>query len=97
MEVGIILIVFTVSVSLTCTGNYDALTPSDSGVQKRADIIRIDSMKTFGNLERPPVTFLHEKHTEALAKENKDCTACHPVENGRMVPKFKRLKSTAKQ
>jgi hypothetical protein len=54
-------------------------------------------MKAFGKLERPPVTFLHQKHTEALAKENKDCTACHLVENDRLVPKFKRLKSTVKQ
>jgi nitrate/TMAO reductase-like tetraheme cytochrome c subunit len=54
-------------------------------------------MKAFGKLERPPVTFLHQKHTEALAKENKDCTACHLFENNRPVPKFKRLKSNAKQ
>jgi hypothetical protein len=79
--IGIILIVFTVSICLTGTGIYGSIGPSESGAQKRADIIRIDSMKAFGKLERPPVTFLHQKHTEALAKENKDCTACHLVEN----------------
>ncbi len=39
----------------------------------RADIIDIDSMKVFGKLERPSVTYLHQRHTEALAKKNKDC------------------------
>ena len=94
---GVILIVFTVSICLTCTGTYEAKGPSESAVQKRADIIRIDSMQVFGGLERPPVTFLHQKHTEALAEQNKDCSACHLVENDRLVPKFMRLKNTAKQ
>ncbi|MCW8816470.1 MAG: cytochrome c family protein, partial [Ignavibacteriaceae bacterium] len=94
---GIILIAFTVAICLTGTGIYGSKGPSESAAQKRADIIRIDSMKTFGKLERPPVTFLHQKHTEALAKENKDCSACHLVENDRLVPKYMRLKNTAKQ
>jgi hypothetical protein len=94
---GIILIAFTVAICLTGTGIYGSKGPSESAAQKRADIIRIDSMKTFGKLERPPVTFLHQKHTEALAKENKDCSACHLVENDRLVPKYMRLKDTAKQ
>ena len=46
-------------------------------VETRADIIRIDSMNVFGKLEKAPVTFLHQKHTEALDKKNKDCSACH--------------------
>ena len=32
----------------------------------RADIIHIDSMNVFDKLERPAVTFLHQKHTGAL-------------------------------
>ena len=95
--IGIILIAFTVTICLTGTGIYGAKGPSESAAQKRADIIHIDSMKAFGKLERPPVTFLHQKHTEALAKKNKDCTACHLVENNRLVPQYMRLKSTAKQ
>ena len=94
---GIILLVFTVSICLTCTGIYDAKQPIERVVEKRADIIHIDTMKTFGKLERPPVTFLHQKHTEALEKQNKDCAACHLVENKRLVPKFMRVKNTAKQ
>jgi len=44
---------------------------------KRADVIVIDTMAAFGRLERPPVLYRHDKHTEALAKQNKDCSACH--------------------
>jgi hypothetical protein len=72
------------------------------GLERRADIIRIDSMRVFGKLERPPVTFLHQKHTEALEKKNKDCAACHLSEKGksadkeRMSTKYMRLKDTTK-
>jgi hypothetical protein len=69
----------------------------------RADIIDIDSMKVFGKLERPAVSYLHQRHTEALAKENKDCAACHLSENDpqtgkqRMSTKYMRLKDTDRQ
>jgi hypothetical protein len=94
---GILLIVFTVSICLTCSGNYGAKGPSESVIQKRADIIRIESMQKFGKLERPPVTFLHQKHTEALEMKNKDCSTCHLTEKDRLVPKYMRLKDTGKQ
>ena len=54
-------------------------------------------MSTFGKLERPPVTFLHQKHTEAVEKQNKDCTACHLTEKDRLVTKYMRLKDTTQQ
>ena len=94
---GILLTVFTVSICLTATGIYGAKNPSESVIEKRADIIHIDSMKAFGRLERPPVKFLHQKHTEALEKKNKDCSTCHLTEKDRLVPKYMRLKDTAKQ
>ena len=78
--IGIIFVIFVIIISLTCTGNYGAKGPVEPTVQKRADIIRIDSMQAFGKLERPPVTFLHQKHTEALAAQNKDCSTCHMVD-----------------
>jgi hypothetical protein len=74
-----------------------------AGLETRADIIRIESMRVFGKLERPPVTFLHQKHTEALEKKNKDCSACHLsekdklVDKERMSTKYMRLKDTTKQ
>ena len=69
----------------------------------RADIISIDSMKVFGKLERPSVSYLHQRHTEALEKKNKDCSACHLsekdplLEKQRMSNKFMRLEDTTRQ
>ena len=39
--------------------------PNDSG-EIRADVITIDTLKGFGDLERPEVVFLHDLHTDAL-------------------------------
>jgi len=89
--------VLSVSFCLIAAGICGATAPSGPAVERRADIIRIDNMKTFGALERPPVLFLHQKHTEALAEKNKDCTACHLVENKRLVPKYMRLENTTRQ
>ena len=36
--------------------------------KSRADIVTIDAMKVYGKLELAPVTFLHDKHTDELAK-----------------------------
>lgn len=43
--------------------------------EKRADVVTIDAMAADGGLELPPVTFLHDQHTKALA--DKDCSSCH--------------------
>ena len=65
--------------------------------EPRADLITIDTLKTFGPLERPPVFFKHDKHTDALAKQNKDCSVCHlSSEKGQSI-KFKRLVETNKK
>ncbi len=61
---------------------------------KRADLIRIDPIRAYGKLELPEVVFQHDQHTEALAKQGKDCSACHekaPEGKGLWVYKFKRL------
>jgi hypothetical protein len=63
----------------------------------RADMVTIDKMAAFGALERPAVVFLHDRHTEAVKKMGKDCTACHLSENKRLVPIYKRVKDTDKQ
>jgi len=57
---------------------------------QRSDMIEIDAMKAYGKLEKPAVPFLHDAHTEALSKNNKDCIACHPKEEGQLSPRFKR-------
>lgn len=70
------------------------MTPSES---LRADIITLDTLKSFGELERPAVQFLHDRHTEAVAKNNRDCTVCHLKEKDRQSKLFKRLEDTNKK
>ncbi len=91
------VIVFAVSIGLTCSGNFGAKNPTEAEMQQRADIIQIDSMQQFGKLERPAVTFLHQKHTEALEKKNQDCKACHLTEKDRLVFKYMRLEDSSSQ
>ena len=58
--------------------------------QLRPDIITFDMPKdTFKTV------FLHDKHTDALQKKNKDCSTCHMDENGRISLKFKRIKDVS--
>jgi hypothetical protein len=95
--IGMLLTVLTVSISLTASGIYGAKESSGPAVEKRADIIRIDDMQIFGALQRPPVPFLHQKHTEALEKKDKDCTVCHLAENDRLISKYMRLKDVSRQ
>jgi hypothetical protein len=90
-------IVMAVSICLTCSGNYGTKNPSESEMQQRADIIRIDSMQQFGKLERPAVTFLHQKHSEVVTKKNKDCKTCHLIEKDRMVFKYMRREDSSHQ
>jgi hypothetical protein len=54
-------------------------------------------MNTFGSLDRRPVFFLHQKHTEALESRNKDCSACHLSEKDLRSNKFMRLEDTTPQ
>ncbi len=63
----------------------------------RPDIITFDTLKVFGKLEKPTAVFLHDQHTDALKKKNKDCMTCHKAEDGRMSPKFMRLKDISRE
>ncbi len=60
-------------------------------VEKRADLITIDTMKQFGPLERPAVVFMHDRHSETLARQNQDCTACHLSDKDKLSIKYQRL------
>ncbi len=55
-----------------------------------ADIVVIDSMKVFGDLERPGVLFPHDKHTAVVEEQGKDCQTCHQADGEKLVLKFKR-------
>ncbi|WP_051283716.1 sulfate respiration complex hexadecaheme cytochrome HmcA [Desulforegula conservatrix] len=98
MVITRLTVVLTVlAVAVILYGSVQAFDqPSQDSGQKRADIIKIDGMKSFGNLERSGVVFLHDLHTSALQKVDKDCTACHLSDNSKLSLKFKRLKDTSK-
>ncbi len=66
-------------------------------IQPRADVLIIDSMTTFGPLERPPVTYLHSRHSEVLTKAGKDCTTCHLMNEEKLSPRFMRLTDESHQ
>ena len=64
--------------------------------EKRADIIIIDGMRSFGKLEKASVEFPHESHTKALSKVKKSCDTCHlQKENAQkeknFIPLFNRI------
>ena len=87
-----------IAVFISCfysTGLYSSILVEESS-RKRADVIKIDFMSAFGKLEKSPVEFLHDSHTEALAKKNKDCKTCHLTENDCLYPKFKRTTDTGR-
>ncbi len=50
----------------------------------KPDQITITTLAAFGKLELPPVTYLHDVHTQALAKENKGCETCHYVADNKL-------------
>ncbi len=97
-RVGMSLAVAATLLAAAIVVHGSAPAPDDAN-KPRADIIRIDGLKQFGALERPAVVFLHEKHTQALAKQkdNKDCAACHLMDKERLSPRYMRVKDVSKQ
>ena len=93
LSAGAMFVLAVVSIlSLEAQGVGEA----QANAASRADMVTIDTMKAFGKLELPPVTFLHDKHTLALKTGEKDCKTCHVEKDGRVVAKFKREKDTTK-
>ena len=93
-----IILLGVVLVFLLGTGAVKVNPLTDAPPDTGADLIVIDVLKTTGPLERPPVRFFHSRHTEALAKISRDCSACHgPDDKGRMSPKFKRTADADRQ
>lgn len=56
---------------LAAGGGYSLAAPEGATAEKRADVIVIDTMAKDGKLSLPPVTFLHDQHTKALADAKK--------------------------
>lgn len=93
-----VVVVLTLGLAAIAVGFLNGCTETGAAEKtERPDLIDINVMTVFGTLERSPVQFPHDLHTEALNKENKDCTTCHPTdENERMSLKFKRLEDVGK-
>lgn len=89
--------IFVAMLLIFAASGYAAVNTAAPGAA-RADILDIDTLKAFGPLERGPVNFFHDKHTVALEKAGKDCTACHLKEkdSDRLSIKFMRLAETDK-
>ena len=82
------------AISIICIKAYGKKEPLITPESGRPDLVTIDTLAAFGKLELPPVTFFHDKHTEALLKEKKDCKTCHLVEDDKLSLTFKRSKAT---
>lgn len=87
-------VILTVSIGCFFNTSISGSIPAEVSSQQRADVIIIDSLVLFGRLEKSPVEFLHDLHTQALAPKNKDCNTCHLSKNQGIFPKFKRLEDT---
>ncbi len=93
--IGILLCgVIVLAAVWTAVAMVNPAAPLETG---RADVVVIDSLKSFGPLERPSVLFYHDKHTDALVQQNKDCSACHKMVNGKLSQKFMRVEDSAKE
>jgi len=93
--IGLLIVLAGLTILLGA-GAYGIPEPQNRTDNQRADLIVIDTLKTFGDLERPPVPFMHDRHTRALEKRNQDCSACHPSQDEWLVPLFKRSENTTK-
>lgn len=63
----------------------------------RADIIHIDTIKVFGDLERPSVIFPHDKHTDAVKESGGDCMTCHETKGDTLLKTFKGADQTGRK
>ncbi|MGO9578507.1 MAG: sulfate respiration complex hexadecaheme cytochrome HmcA [Desulfobaccales bacterium] len=82
------------SISFLCIEAQSETEPAKAPESKRPDLIKINTLAAFGELELPAVTFFHDKHTDVLLKEKKNCETCHFVENHKLSLAYKRQKTT---
>ncbi len=94
-------ILITVSLFLciviSATGSEDRVSINIDGPSKRTDIISIDKMKIFGELQEPVVDFYHDLHTDSLVKTPKDCQQCHQTVKNRLSTEFMQSGDKSKQ
>ncbi len=86
-----ILFVFAAT-SIVCLEAQGIDARADAPASVRVDLVTIDTLASYEKLELPEVTFYHDKHTDALAKQGKDCASCHKKDaDGKLSTKFMRL------
>lgn len=88
---GILLV--SAAISVVCIEARGGKEPVKTPESVRSDVVMIDTLAAYGKLEMPAVTFLHDKHTDVLLKEKKDCKTCHLLEDGKLSLAFKRKKA----
>ena len=77
------------SISFVCIEARGEGEPAKAPESGRPDLIKINTLAAFGKLELPPVTFFHDKHTEVLLKEKKNCETCHAVKDNKLNLAYK--------
>jgi hypothetical protein len=77
------------SISFVCIEAWGGGEPAKAPETGRPDRIKIDTLAAFGTLELPPVTFYHDKHTQALLKDKQSCQTCHAVKDNKLVLSLK--------
>jgi hypothetical protein len=86
-----ILFVFAAT-SIVCLEAQGIDAQANAVASARVDMVTIDTLAGYEKLELPAVTFYHDKHTDALAKQGKDCASCHKKDaDGKLSTKFMRL------
>jgi hypothetical protein len=87
-------ILMLVAVSLIGPQAWAGQNPATASGGGKPDQISINTLAAFDKLELPPVTYFHDKHTDALAKDKKGCDTCHYVEDNKLSLTFLRRKTT---
>ena len=77
------------SISFVCIEARGEGEPAKAPESGRPDLIKINTLAAFGKLELPPVTFFHDKHTDVLLKEKKNCETCHAVKDNKLNLAYK--------
>lgn len=74
--IALVTIASTYAVSMCGCSNGDAAVQAQAA---RADVLLLDSGLPAIELDRPPVEFPHDKHTDVMKDRGEDCTICHPL------------------
>ena len=68
-------------VSVCCLSSSGCGVSEAAEEAARPDVIDLGHSALLGELEREPVQFPHDLHTEALTERGEDCTHCHAVQD----------------